>query len=266
MKRFLAWILIAVLCVGGMASCGNEKTDWAYIEDKGELVIGITLFEPMNYYDENGKLTGFETEFAEAVCAKLGVSPKFQVIEWEQKETELKSRTIDVIWNGLTITEDRRENMAFSTAYVSNKQVVITKASNLDKYATVDGMAGASIAAENGSAGETAIKENAVLSQNNYTPVAAQKDVLLEVKAGTSELGVIDLVMALASVKEGTDYADLAIVDGVELTAEEYAIGLRKEDTEFQKKLNAAIDEMVKDGSLAALAEKYGLADVYAFK
>ena len=93
-----------------------------------------------------------------------------------------------------------------------------------------------------------------------------QKDVLLEVKAGTSELGVIDLVMALASIKEGTDYADLTIIEGVELTAEEYAIGLRLEDTEFMKKINTAIDELVADGTLGALAEKYGLADVYAFK
>jgi polar amino acid transport system substrate-binding protein len=156
--------------------------------------------------------------------------------------------------------------MAFSTAYVSNKQVVIAKKANAEKYATIEGMAGASITAENGSAGETAIKSNAVLSQNSYVASAAQKDVLLEVKAGTSELGVIDLVMALASIKEGTDYADLTIIEGVELTAEEYAIGLRLEDTEFMKKINTAIDELVADGTLGALAEKYGLADVYAFK
>ena len=265
MKKILALVLAAMMCMTALVSCGG-KSDWAYIEDKGEMVIGITLFEPMNYYDENGKLIGFETEFAEAICAKLGVTPKFQVIEWEQKETELKSKNIDAIWNGLTVTEERKENMAFSTAYVSNKQVVITKASNLEKYSTLEGMAGASITAENGSAGESAIKANTVLAANNYTASAAQKDVLLEVKAGTAELGVIDLVMALASIKDGTDYSDLAIVEGVELTAEEYAIGLRLEDTEFMAKLNAAIAEMVEDGTLAALAEKYGLADVYAFK
>lgn len=265
MKKFLLIALCALMCLGALTGCGGAK-DWAYIEEKGEMVIGITLFEPMNYYDENGKLIGFETEFAEAVCAKLGVSPKFQVIDWEQKENELKSRTIDAIWNGLTVTEERKENMAFSTAYVSNKQVVIAKKANAEKYATIEGMAGASITAENGSAGETAIKSNAVLSQNSYVASAAQKDVLLEVKAGTSELGVIDLVMALASIKEGTDYADLTIIEGVELTAEEYAIGLRLEDTEFMKKINTAIDELVADGTLGALAEKYGLADVYAFK
>jgi len=264
MKKILAFALALVMCMGVLASCGGAK-DWAYIEEKGELVIGITLFEPMNYYDENGKLIGFETEFAEAVCAKLGVKPVFQVIDWEQKENELKSRTIDAIWNGLTVTEERKENMAFTTAYVSNKQVVVIKDSNAAKYGALEGMAGASCTAENGSAGETAIKTNAVLSKNNYVASAAQKDVLVEVKAGTSEIGVIDLVMALASVDTG-DYKDLMIVDGVELTAEEYAIGCRLEDTELLAKINAAIDEMVKDGSLEALAAKYGLSDVYAFK
>ena len=263
MKRILVLALAMLMCLGALASCGAK--DWAYIEEKGNLVIGITLFEPMNYYDESGKLVGFETEFAEAVCKKLGVEPVFQVIDWEQKENELKSRTIDVIWNGLTVTEERKENMAFSTAYVSNKQVVVIKDSNASKYATVEGMAGASCAAENGSAGETAIKSNAVLSQNKYVAAAGQKDVLMEVKAGTSEIGVIDLVMALASVDKG-DYKDLMIVEGIELTAEEYAIGCRLEDTELLAKINAAIDEMVQDGSLEALAAKYGLSDVYAFK
>ena len=265
MKKWIAVLLAAVTCAALLASCKQEKTDWEYIEDKGSMVMGITLYEPMNYYDENGKLTGFETEFAEAVCKKLGVKAEFQVIDWEQKETELKSRTIDAIWNGLTITPERRENMAFSTPYISNKQVVVTRKENLEKYSTLAGMAGASVTAENGSAGEAAIQASDVLSKNSYVASAAQKDVLLEVKAGTSELGVVDVVMAMASIKDGTDYADLAIVSGVELTAEEYAIGLRLEDTALLAKINAAIDGMVKDGSLKALAEKYGLADVYAF-
>lgn len=265
MKRIFAMVLAAVLCMGALASCSSAE-DWAYIEEKGTLVIGITLFEPMNYYDDNGELTGFETEFAKAVCEKLGVEPVFQVIDWEQKENELKSKTIDVIWNGLTITADRRENMAFSTAYVSNKQVAVIKKANADKFATIEGMAGASMIAENGSAGQSAIEENAVLSQNPFVAAGAQKDALMEVKAGTSDVAIVDLVMALGSIKDGTDYADLMIVDGVELTAEEYAIGMRLSDTELLAKINAAMDELVKDGSLAALAEKYGLIDVYAFQ
>ena len=199
-------------------STASEGGDWQYIADKGNFVAGITLFEPMNYYDENGELTGFETEFTKAVCEKLGVEAKFQEIEWDKKEIELNAKTIDAIWNGLTVTEERKENMGFSKSYVRNKQVVVIKADNKDKYTDEASMAGASCAAESGSAGQTAI-----------------------------------------------DYSDLMIVEGVELAPEEYAIGMRKGDTETIEKVNGAIDELVADGTLKALAEKYGLADVYAF-
>ena len=246
-------------------STASEGGDWQYIADKGNFVAGITLFEPMNYYDENGELTGFETEFTKAVCEKLGVEAKFQEIEWDKKEIELNAKTIDAIWNGLTVTEERKENMGFSKSYVRNKQVVVIKADNKDKYTDEASMAGASCAAESGSAGQTAIETSSVLSQNEFVGASAQKDVLLEVKAGTVELGVLDYVMAKASIGEGTDYSDLMIVEGVELAPEEYAIGIRKGDTETIEKVNGAIDELVADGTLKALAEKYGLADVYAF-
>ena len=246
-------------------STASEGGDWQYIADKVNFVAGITLFEPMNYYDENGELTGFETEFTKAVCEKLGVEAKFQEIEWDKKEIELNAKTIDAIWNGLTVTEERKENMGFSKSYVRNKQVVVIKADNKDKYTDEASMAGASCAAESGSAGQTAIETSSVLSQNEFVGASAQKDVLLEVKAGTVELGVLDYVMAKASIGEGTDYSDLMIVEGVELAPEEYAIGMRKGDTETIEKVNGAIDELVADGTLKALAEKYGLADVYAF-
>lgn len=264
-KKILALMLTAAMVLGISSCSQSDKTDWEYIEDKGTFIAGITLFEPMNYYDENGELTGFETEFTKAVCEKLGVKAEFQVIDWTKKEVELKSKTIDAIWNGLTVTEERKENMAFSTAYVRNKQVAVIKVDNAEKYTDIASMAGASVTAEDGSAGQTAIETDSVLSQNSFVASAAQKDVLMEVKAGTTEIGVIDYVMAKASIGEGTDYADLMIVEGVELAPEEYAVGLRLEDAATLEKVNAAIDELVADGTLKALAEKYDLADVYAF-
>lgn len=292
LKRIAAMLLAGVLTVG-LCSCtstnpssasgdssaadgssaagttegnsGDEGGDWAYIADKGTFVAGITYFEPMNYFDENGELIGFETEFTKAVCEKLGVEAKFQEIEWEKKEIELNAKTIDAIWNGFTVSEERKENVAFSTPYIRNKQVVVIKADNAEKYKDIESMAGASCAAESGSAGQTAIETNDVLSQNEFIGASAQKDVLLEVKSGTVELGVIDYVMAKASIGSDTDYSDLMIVESVELTPEEYAIGLRKGDTETLDKINSAIAELVEDGTLKELAEKYDLADVYAF-
>ena len=105
----------------------ETDSDWEYIKNKGELVIGITYFAPMNYENEDGELVGFETEFAKAVCEILGVKAKFQEISWAAKETELSAKNIDCIWNGMTITEERLENMSISIPYMQNKQVKVVK-------------------------------------------------------------------------------------------------------------------------------------------
>lgn len=105
----------------------ETDSDWEYIKNKGELIIGITYFAPMNYLDADGKLVGFETEFATAVCAELGVTPKFVEINWNSKETELQAKSIDCIWNGMTINDERKENMSITIPYMENKQVLIVK-------------------------------------------------------------------------------------------------------------------------------------------
>ncbi len=105
-----------------------KESDWEYIKEKGTLVVGITYFAPMNYENEDGELVGFETEFAKAVAKELGLKVKFQVIDWNSKETELASKNIDCIWNGMTITPERAENMQISIPYMQNKQAVVVKA------------------------------------------------------------------------------------------------------------------------------------------
>ena len=242
-------------------SASADNTDWNYIKNKGEMIVGITYNMPMNYQDENGELTGFETEFTKAVCEKLGVTPKFQVIEWSKKEIELKAKTIDVIWNGLTVTEERKENILFSTSYLKNKQVTVVKAENADKYPDTASMANISIAFESGSAGEDIIKNDAALKDCKQVNCEAQKDAMLEVKSGTADACIVDYTLAKAFTKEGTDYSDLKVLENIQNTDEEYAIGARLEDKETISKINAAIDEVAKDGTLKAIAEKYDLAD-----
>ena len=106
----------------------ETDSDWEYIKGNGKLIVGITYFAPMNYKDDNGELIGFETEFAKAVCAELGIEAEFQEISWSAKETELAAKNIDCIWNGMTITEERAENMSISIPYMQNKQVKVVKA------------------------------------------------------------------------------------------------------------------------------------------
>lgn len=267
-KRFslaMAVLMVALLIAG----CSSAKTDedWAYIQKKGTMVIGITIYNPMNYYDDKNELIGFDTEFAKALCAKLGVEAQFQVIDWDAKETELKSKNIDAIWNGLTVTEGRKENMDFSLSYIANRQVAVIQAAKADVYKdSTQTMAGAKVAAEGQSAGEAAVQADAVLKDSPYTAMPYQADVLLEVKSGTVDIGVIDAVMAKASIGEGTDYSDLMIVPGVDLASEEYAIGLRKGSTETLEKVNAAMQQLAGDGTLKAIAEKYDLTEQMAFE
>lgn len=248
-------VLIIVVSSVAMVAC-SSKDDYKYITGKGTLVCGITLYEPMNYFDDNGDLVGFDTEFAKAVAEKLGVSAKFQVIEWKSKEIELSSKSIDCIWNGLTVTEDRKENMDFTTPYLKNSQCVVVKSENLSQYTSNASCAGKRASAEDGSAGETA----AEALTSSVTAVDSQMKALMEVRSGAADFAVVDVTLASTNVGAG-DYAGLAIADAVTAQPEEYAIGFRK-GSSMTEKVNEAIAALIADGTLASLAEKYNVSDL----
>lgn len=270
MKKLLA-MMLSLLCIFSLAACttnqttgdsnGSTSSDYDYIASNGKLVIGITLYEPMNYNDENGVLTGFDTEFAQAVCERLGLEPEFQVIDWDMKESELSSRNIDCIWNGLTVTEERRENMDFSMSYLTNKQCVVINSSNASTYTDTASLASAMLSAEGGSAGEDAILADGSLSQASYTASDSQASALLALKSGNYDAIVIDYTLATASAGTG-DYTELMIVDSIQLANEEYAIGFRL-GSDMTEKVNAVIRELIDDGTLASLADKYDMTDLY---
>lgn len=258
MKKILA-LLLALSMVFVLGACKDNGSDYEYIKEKGEMIIGITIFKPMNYYDDKNDLIGFETEFAEAVCAKLGVKAKFQEINWAAKETELNGKTIDCIWNGMTIDEDRLANMSISTPYMQNKQVLVVKAENAN-LASVDGL---KIAAEGGSAGATVIENDKYFAKAQFIEVEDMAAALMEVAAGTSDGCVIDYVTSLGSIGEGTDYANLVVVENAKFELgndEQYGIAFRK-GSDMTEKVNAAITELVEDGTLAKIAATYGLED-----
>ena len=238
------------------AACGSSKTDsdLAYIQNKGKLIVGITDYEPMDYKDENGEWTGFDAEFARLFAEELGVECEFYVIaDWGKKFMELDTKQIDVVWNGMTITEEAQLNSSVSDPYVNNGQVVVMKADVIGNYATVESLSGLTIAVENGSAGQDAAN---TIAGANVVPLQDQGAALLEVKAGTADACIIDSTMANAMTGEGTDYADLA--SGLILTDELYGVSFRK-DSDVTAKFNAFMAKLVEDGTLQALADKYNL-------
>lgn len=273
MKKILALILAMVMLVACFASCGNaadntasnddaaKDSDLAYIQDKGTLIVGITDFEPMDYKEDGSdEWTGFDAELARLVGKELGVTVEFQEINWKMKETELSSKTIDCIWNGLTWDEERAENMSLTDYYMLNRQVLVVATKNADKYTSVESLAGANVAAESGSAGESVITES--LTNSNYIEKDAQIDVLTELIMGTVDAGVIDYVMANYLInKEGSSFADLTIVENALTTQDEYySIAFRK-GSDVTAKVNAILKDLKADGTVDTLAKKYGLVD-----
>ena len=273
MKKLISMALAAGMAVS-LAACGGAASssapaadsaaastteaaadsDLAYIQGKGKMTIGYTVYEPMNYTDADGNFTGFDTELATAVCEKLGVEPDFVEINWDTKIVELDAKSIDCIWNGMTLTDEIQSNAACTKAYAKNAQVVVMK-SDADYSSTAD-LVGKTVVAEAGSAGETTITENADLSQADYIAKSVQTDCLMEVAAGTADAAVLDLTLATAMIGDGTDYANLTIKD--ELNAEEYGVAFRK-GSDVAEAVNAAFDELKADGTMQKLADKYSL-------
>ena len=274
MKKFIAMLLAVMMvafCFAGCQSSAPAETqgqpqnqDQAQNQsepaEEKTVVVGYTIYEPMNYKDESGKLVGFDTELAEAVFGKMGYKVIFQEIDWGSKYTDLNSGAIDCVWNGFTCnTSDddgiaRKDKVDFSYNYMENRQVVVVKKdSGIAAAADLKGKMGA---AEGGSAGQTYGEsfEGASIKDFPY-----QTDCLMEVNSGSADFAVLDAQLAKAYCGKG-DYAELQIVEDLSSDVEYYAIGFKK-GSELTANVNAQLEALAADGTIKALAEKYSVAN-----
>ena len=238
--------------VSAEAEAGDNESDLAYIQDKGTLVVGVTNFEPMDYQDEDGNWIGFDADMATLFAESLGVEVEFIEIDWDNKILELNNKSIDCVWNGMTLTDEVTSAMDCSNAYSNNSQVVVLSADIADQYQDIESLADLSFAVEAGSAGEAAASDNGL----TYTSVESQASALMEVAAGTSDAAIIDLLMARAMVGEGTSYDTLA--EGLTLVDEEYGVGFRQ-GSDLVDMLNTFFAEKYADGTMTEIATTYGI-------
>ncbi len=254
----LAMALIMTLLSFSLTSCSDDKSDLDYIKGKGKLVVGITEFAPMDY-KENGsdEWIGFDAEMAKAFAKEMGLEVEFVVIDWGKKIPELNGKSIDCVWNGMTLDDALRNAMETSNPYCTNMQVVVLPKDKADQYKTLDSVKELKFAAEKGSAGEK------LLNALGYTVTSVEKQstALNEVAAGTSEAAVIDLLMAGAMIGEGTSYEGLTYTVALnENEKEEYGVGFRK-GSEMAAKLNEFMKKYYESGEMQKLAEKYGVQE-----
>ena len=234
------------------ASSEAAGSDMEYVKNKGKLVVGITDFEPMDYKSDSGEWIGFDADLAKAFAQSLGVEAEFVEIDWDNKLLELNSKSIDCVWNGMTLTDEVTSSMECSNAYCNNAQVVVLPVDMAEKYQTVESLSDLNFAVESGSAGEAAAKELGL----NFTPVSNQASALMEVAAGTSGAAIIDSLMAGAMVGEGTSYDKLTYT--LPLSDEKYGVGFRK-GSDLAAALNDFFVASKEDGSMQTLAETYGV-------
>ena len=286
-KKVLAAVLVGMMAAGALAGCSKaedtaeeaasettetaeeaateaeteaaeettaEDSDVAYIQEKGTLIVGITDFEPMDYKDADGNWIGFDADMASKVAEDLSVDVEFVEIDWDNKILELKNKSIDVVWNGMTLTDEVTSSMECTNAYCNNAQVVVLPADKADEYPDAESMTALAFAVEAGSAGEQAAEENGF----DYTALTSQADTLMEVSAGTSDASIIDLLMAGAMIGEGTDYPNLTHT--LELTTEEYGVGCRQ-GSDLAAYINDEFKKLYEDGTMQEIAEKYGVQD-----
>lgn len=276
MKKILAMLLAIAMLACLFAGCGNSDksndgstpgsdaapstdvtaaSDYEELQDKGTMVVGITDFAPMDYQNESGEWIGFDADMAKAFAESLGVSVEFVEIDWDNKILELGSKSIDCVWNGMTLTDEVTSAMSCSNAYCNNSQVVIVPADKAADYADVEACKALSFAVEAGSAGMAEVEKLGA----SFTEVKDQATALMEVAAGTSDAAVIDSLMAGAMVGEGTSYDSLTYT--VSLNAEEgeqYGVGFRQ-GSDLAAALNDFFAAAYADGSMQACAETYGI-------
>lgn len=256
MKRLGIFIFSLAAVFTLLAACSSS--DSAKKEEKETeaepLVIGIDdKFAPMGFRDEKNEIVGFDIDYAKAAAEKMGVEVKFQPIDWKTKESELASGRIDLIWNGYTITDERKEKVLFTKPYLKNAQVVVTLAeSKITKLADLEGKV---VGLQSLSSASDALSANPIKDKiKTITEFSDNVMALTDLKSGRLDAVVIDeVVIKYYMAKEDETFKVL----DESLAPEEYGIGVKKGNEELLEKLQKALDELNEDGTAAEISTQW---------
>lgn len=254
MKRFAMITMLLVAVIGLLAACSSSSKTGEKVEEKDTLVIGIDdKFAPMGFRDENNEIVGFDIDLAKAAAEKMAVEIKFQPIDWKTKEAELNSGRIDLIWNGYTVTDERKEKVLFTKPYLANAQVVVTLADS--ELSKLDDLAGKVVGLQSLSSASDALAGNKISEDiKTVTEFADNVTALSDLKSGRLDAVVIDEIVINYYM---TTQKDTFKILDEELAPEEYAVGVKKGNEELLNKVQTALDEMNNDGTSEEISIKW---------
>ena len=267
-KKVVTLGMAALTLVAFTAGCGSDtnKADTQTLPKK--IVIGLDdNYPPMGFRDEKGNLVGFDIDMAKEAAKRAGMEVEFKPIDWDSKEAELKSKHIDVLWNGLTVTEERKQNMAFTKPYLKDKQIIVVrKDSPINSKEQLEGKI---VGTQQGSTGETVMEKDPFTKKiKEVKKYGDYVNAFMDLKLGRIDAMVVDGIVGNYTMSK--EPGEFRAVTGSDYGSEDNAIGLRKEDTALREKLNSILGDMMKDGTADKLAEKWfgtsSLLDKDAYK
>ena len=235
-------------------SATKEDLSLEKVTKKGVFVLGLDdSFQPYGYRNEDNEIVGYDIDLAKEVCSRLGVELKCQPIDWNAKEMELNTGNIDCIWNGFTITEERLNAMAFTEAYVDNSQIVAVKADSEIK--TLADLAGKVVGLQAGSSASEALDETGNVKASLKTIVEFKENLtaLMDLEQGGVDAVVLDIGVAQKAIENGRSFR---ILDE-SLASEKYGVGFRKNDLKLRDAVQNALEQMVSDGTMLKIDEKW---------
>ena len=269
-KKVFTFALAGALSISMLAGCGSssnesttseskEDTSLTDVQAAGHFTLGLDAdFAPMGFTDDNGEIVGFDIDLAKAVGEKMGVDVEVKPIDWDSKDMELSSGKIDVIWNGFSITDERRQEVLFSNPYLSTKQsIVVKKGSDITKKAD---LAGKKIALQDGSTSEDALKADTAtyesVGDDNISRFKENSQVLMEVDSGRADAAVIDEVFVRYYLQK-ENLLDKYTVLEEGFDEEDYGVVGRKGDYALMEAINKALDECKADGTTSEISQKW---------
>ncbi|WP_236895305.1 MULTISPECIES: amino acid ABC transporter substrate-binding protein [Clostridium] len=259
----IATLGVSLVACGGNANKSSESKAAKSALDKDELVIGLDdTFVPMGFKNENGEIVGFDVDLANAVGKKLNKKVKFQSIDWSMKETELNNGNIDLIWNGYSITDERKEKVEFSKPYLSNTQVIVTLADSNIK--SKNDLAGKKVGAQNGSTAVDAVEAAGDIEKSfdggKLVTFEDNNAALMDLEAKRLDAIVVDEILARYYMKARGEEKYKILTDN--FGSEKYGVGIKKGDTKFVEAFNKALDEVISDGTAADISKKWFEQDI----
>ncbi len=269
----LATVLVLTISSFALTGCGGndkkdaaaEDTSWAYVEDKGELIVGLDdTFAPMGFRDEDGKLVGFDIDLATAVAKELGVKVKFQPINWDSKAMELESKNIDCIWNGMYITDEVKEKMTLSNKYLNN-QIIIMALDKKVKVEKAEDLANYKIATQVDSSGLKVLTENEAYEsyKDNITEYKTYDQAIMDMQTGRMDCVVVDQV--LGEYKNSKMKEKMQVCD-FNFGGDFYAVGFRKGEEALAAKINDAIKATIDSGEAEKISKKWFGKNIVIFE